>query len=75
VLRVYSERDFPVDWAGTQSNLGIVYEDLPTRQRGENVRRAIQCCENAERGYRAAHLDNDASEVAMRITKLKGRAT
>jgi predicted ATPase/class 3 adenylate cyclase len=74
-LRVRTERDFPVDWAMTQNNLGNAYADLPTGDRGENLRQAIACFENAERGYRAAHLENDASEVGLLITKLKARAT
>ena len=32
-LRVYTEADFPADWAGTQSNLGTAYKDLPTGDR------------------------------------------
>jgi tetratricopeptide (TPR) repeat protein len=46
-LRVYSEADFPQDWAMTQNNLGNAYLYLPTGDRGENLRRAIACYEAA----------------------------
>ena len=42
-LRVYTESDFPADWAGTQNNLGIAYSNLPAGDRGENLRLAIDC--------------------------------
>jgi len=48
-LRVYTERDFPVQWAITQNNLGTAYGDLPTGDRGGNLRRAIGCFEAALR--------------------------
>jgi tetratricopeptide (TPR) repeat protein len=50
-LRVYTETEFPVDWAGTQNNLGNAYAQLPTGDRSENLRRAIACYENALRVY------------------------
>ncbi len=40
-LRVYTESDFPSDWATTQNNLGNAYSVLPTGDRDENLRRAI----------------------------------
>ena len=55
-LRVYTEADFPSDWAMTQNNLGIAYRDLPTGDRGENLRRAIACYEAALRVYTEAGL-------------------
>jgi hypothetical protein len=39
--RVYTERDFPQDWATTQNNLGAAWQNLPTGDRDENLRRAI----------------------------------
>jgi predicted ATPase/class 3 adenylate cyclase len=43
-LQVWTERDFPQDWATTQNNLGAAYAELPTN-RGDNLRRAIACYE------------------------------
>jgi tetratricopeptide (TPR) repeat protein len=48
-LRVYTETEFPYDWASTQNNLGAAYAQLPTGDRSENLRRAIACYENALR--------------------------
>jgi tetratricopeptide (TPR) repeat protein len=50
-LRVYTETEFPYDWASTQHNLGNAYSELPTGDRSENLRRAIACYENALRVY------------------------
>jgi predicted enzyme related to lactoylglutathione lyase len=47
--RVYTEQDFPRDWATTQSNLGAAWSDLLTGDRGENLRRAIAFYEAALR--------------------------
>jgi predicted ATPase/class 3 adenylate cyclase len=48
-LRVWTEREFPDDWALTQNNLGIAYGSPPIGERGENLRRAIACYEAALR--------------------------
>ena len=48
-LNIWTERDFPLDWAATQNNLGIAYSEIPTGDRGENLKRAIECYENALR--------------------------
>jgi len=48
-LRVWTERDFPQNWATTQNNLGTAYQKLPTGERGDNLRRAIACYEAALR--------------------------
>ena len=50
-LRMYTERDFPLDWAMTKNNLGSAYGQLPTGDRGENVTRAIECFEETLRVY------------------------
>ena len=44
-----TEADFPSAWASTQNNLGNAYSELPTGDRGENLRRAIACYESALR--------------------------
>jgi predicted ATPase/class 3 adenylate cyclase/tetratricopeptide (TPR) repeat protein len=74
-LQVYTEQDFPLDWAMTQNNLGLAYRDLPPGDTHENARRAIACFENSERGYRAAHLEKDASEAALRVIELREPST
>ncbi len=48
-LERWTEEDAPRDWAGTQSNLGIAWRNLPTGDRGENLQRAIACYEAALR--------------------------
>ena len=50
-LRVYTERNLPVQWAGMHNNLGNAYGELPTGDRGENLKRAIGCYEAALRMY------------------------
>ena len=49
VLRFYTERDFPQDWARAQNNLGVAYRTLPGGDRTENINRAIACFEAALR--------------------------
>ena len=39
----------PRDWAMVQNNLGLAYADLPTGDRGENQKKAIDCYEAALR--------------------------
>ena len=58
-LRVQTEADFPSAWAGTQNNLGNAYSELPTGDRGENLRRAIACYESALRVYTEADFPSD----------------
>jgi tetratricopeptide (TPR) repeat protein len=48
-LRVYAETDFPQDWAMTQNNLGIAWQNLPSGNRDANLRQAIACYEAALR--------------------------
>jgi tetratricopeptide (TPR) repeat protein len=50
-LRVYTEQNFPQDWAMTQNNLGGAWASLPTGDRDANLRRAIECYEAALRVY------------------------
>jgi predicted ATPase/class 3 adenylate cyclase len=50
-LNVYTEREFPVQWAGAENNLSVAYRNLPTGDRNENLRRAIACCEAAQRVF------------------------
>ena len=43
----------------TQNNLGTAYSDLPTGDRGENLRRAIDCYEAALRVYTESDFPSD----------------
>jgi class 3 adenylate cyclase/predicted ATPase len=70
-LRVRTERDSPAEWAATKHNLGVAYAKLSAGDRDENVRLAIAFFECAERGYRAANLETEANEVAIRINELR----
>ncbi len=56
----------------TRNNLGIAYANLPTGDRGENVKKAIGCSEAAIRGYEAAGLAEEAEEVRRELDSLKG---
>jgi tetratricopeptide (TPR) repeat protein len=58
-LRVYTERDFPQDWAMTQNNLGNAWGDLPTGDRGANLRQAISCYETALKIYTEQDFPQD----------------
>jgi hypothetical protein len=55
----------------TQNNLGNIYRNLPTGDRGENLNRAIACYEAALRGYQAVGATNDAQAVSRWIVKLR----
>jgi len=48
-LRVYTETEFPRDWAMTQNNLGLAYGDLPAGDKRQNMQNAIDCYEAALR--------------------------
>jgi len=50
-LRIRTKKDFPQDYAMTQNNLGNAYSYLPIGDRGENLRKAVRCYENALRVY------------------------
>jgi len=49
--------------AGCQNNLGIVYRNLPTGDRAENLQTAIACYEAAVRGYESAKLADKADRM------------
>jgi hypothetical protein len=69
-LRVRTEREFPVQWAMTQNNLGIAYRNLPTGDRGANLQQAIACYEAAIRGFESAGLTKESDEVRQRLASL-----
>jgi tetratricopeptide (TPR) repeat protein len=70
-LRIYTERDFPQDWARTQNNLGNAYRNLPSGDRGQNLRRSIGCYEAALRVFTERTFPQDwaRTENNLRIVK------
>lgn len=48
-LEVFTEEDYPEQWAKTQNSLGIVYRKLPNGDQAENLSLAIGCYESALR--------------------------
>jgi hypothetical protein len=66
-LRVYTEKDFPQDWARTQNNLGIAWSNLPSGNRDENLRRAIDCYEAALRVYTEKDFPCDYKTVRQNV--------
>jgi tetratricopeptide (TPR) repeat protein len=58
-LQVWTEADSPSDWAGTQNNLGTVYNGLPTGDRAENLRRAIDYFNAALRVFTESDFPSD----------------
>jgi predicted ATPase/class 3 adenylate cyclase len=59
--------------AGCQNNLGNAYADLPTGDRGENLKKAIACFEAAIRGYEAAGLKEEADRLRRFLVSLTGK--
>ncbi|MGQ0550544.1 MAG: hypothetical protein ACT4PY_12850 [Armatimonadota bacterium] len=53
-LRVWTEADFPQDWALVQNNLGNACGQLPTGDRAENLRKASECYQAALRVWTEA---------------------
>jgi tetratricopeptide (TPR) repeat protein len=74
-LRVYTETEFPYEWAMTQHNLGTAYFELPTGDRSENLRKAIACLEAAVRGFKAVGLHERAAQVRQIARRLEGYDT
>ncbi len=56
LLEVWTERHFPVQWAGTQTNLGSAYAQLPTGDRARNLEQAIACYRAALRVHSERHF-------------------
>jgi tetratricopeptide (TPR) repeat protein len=51
LLRIFTEQDFPENYAWAQNCLGDAYRELPTGDRAQNLQQAITCYENALRIY------------------------
>ncbi len=62
-----TEKDFPVDWAQTQNNLGVAYDDLPTGDRAANLKSSKACFESALRVYTENGFPNDHRRAAENL--------
>lgn len=58
-LRIFTEADFPLEWAAMQNGLGIAYLYLPIGDRRENLRHAIACFQAALRVYTEVDFPQD----------------
>jgi hypothetical protein len=47
ILTIFTQTDFPVEWATTNNNLAVAYSDRIRGDKAENVEKAIECCQNA----------------------------
>ncbi|MBK7930051.1 MAG: hypothetical protein IPJ98_22045 [Bryobacterales bacterium] len=62
-LHVRTERDDPVRFAATAQNLGTAYRELPSGDRGDNLRHAIGCYSAAFRACVALHLAGRCADL------------
>ena len=58
-LRIYTESDFPADWAETQRLLGQAHLALPIGDRADNIQRAASFFEAALRIYTESTFPNE----------------
>ena len=49
-MKVYTEKDFPADWAMTENNLANAYSNRIRGERAENIEQAIEHCETGSEG-------------------------
>ena len=57
----------PQNTARLQNNLGIAYRNLPTGDRGDNLRHAISCYEQALEVFTSMHVDHYAQVVKRNL--------
>jgi tetratricopeptide (TPR) repeat protein len=50
-LRVFTETDFPAEWADTQQQLGLIYAFMPSGDCEADLSAATVCCDKALRVY------------------------
>jgi hypothetical protein len=70
-LRVSTEKDFPIDWATTQNNLGLLYAVIPDGNRAENLKSAKACFESALRVYTESGFPNDHRAVVEKLADVE----
>ncbi|NLX96728.1 MAG: ATP-binding protein [Rhodopirellula sp.] len=66
-LRIFTQAEFPENWACTQNSLGLAYSDLPTGDRNENLLRAIEYCRAAQRVYTEADFPHDWARTQQHL--------
>jgi hypothetical protein len=70
-LRVYTETDFPQEWAMTQFKLGLAWESLAEETDDPDAfLSAREHFATAARGFAAVGLDEDAAEVAETVAEI-----
>ncbi|HEX4609980.1 MAG TPA: hypothetical protein VH092_17435, partial [Urbifossiella sp.] len=70
-LRVRTEDRFPQDWATTQNNLGLALRDSANHP--EELALALTAFRNAERGYLAIGLEDDAQRARQAAERVEKR--
>ena len=66
-LRVYTEADFPADWARIQHSMGVVHQNIQDDDRSPNVYRAVDHYKAALRVYTEADWPEQRSLVLSRL--------
>ena len=71
-MTMYTEAAFPQHWAMAYGNLGLAWEKLaPVEDATANLTRAAECFVNAERGYMAVGLSQDAEKARRELTRVR----
>jgi tetratricopeptide (TPR) repeat protein len=68
-LKVWSQKDFPEDWAKAQNNLGNAYSYLYGKDRQANLNRAIECYEDARTIFLERHMDDQLQAVDNKLAR------
>jgi len=69
-LEVYTEQDFPKDWARVQTDLGNTWSELLAGDRAANVSSAIACYEAALRVYTEEEFPREHQELVTKLNAL-----
>ena len=71
--RVWTEKDFPADWAGIQYNLGNVYAVISDGNRAENLKKAKACFEGALTVYTENGFPDHQRDTAAKLAYVEGQ--
>jgi tetratricopeptide (TPR) repeat protein len=66
-LSVYKEKDFPVEWARAQGNLGVVYLNMPIGNRAANLQKAIAAHQAALSVYKEKDFPVEWAKVQINL--------
>jgi hypothetical protein len=70
-LRVYTEADFPQEWARTQFNLGLAFEEVGVETDDSDAfLTARTYFAAAARGYAAVGAEEEAAEADERVARI-----